>query len=113
MLSVRTCTALMAITPWTMCYAVQAPAAWRGALGSCYTACLGAGVTVAAAANFAIGKIHATWAWRLAFAVESPPALLMLGAGWGLPDTPNSLLERWAARCFPVSKHDQDIQHSQ
>ncbi len=76
---------------------LQAPVGWRGALGSCYAASLGAGLAVAAAANFAIGKIHTPWAWRLAFALESAPAVVVLGAGWALPDTPNSILQRCAA----------------
>lgn len=32
--------------------------------------------------------------WRLAFVAQLPPGVLMLAAGWALPDTPSSLLRR-------------------
>lgn len=71
----------------------MAPARFRGALNIFYQMFLLAGCIMAALINFCTQKLDG-WGWRLSLGLAAVPAGIMTIGSLGLPETPNSLVER-------------------
>ncbi|KAK1303160.1 Sugar transport protein 10 [Acorus calamus] len=72
----------------------MAPAKLRGALNIGFQLAITIGIFAANLVNYGTSKISAGYGWRVSLALAAVPAIIMTTGAMGLPDTPNSLLER-------------------
>ncbi|OAY74667.1 sugar carrier protein C-like [Ananas comosus] len=72
----------------------MAPPKLRGALNICFQLATTIGILVANLVNYGTNKIHGRYGWRISLALAAVPAGIMTLGALGLPDTPNSLIER-------------------
>ncbi|MCL7025333.1 hypothetical protein MKW94_002919 [Papaver nudicaule] len=74
----------------------MAPAKFRGAISNGFQLSINLGVLSASFINFGTQKIKGNYGWRISLAVAGIPALIVFIIGSiFLPDTPNSLIERY------------------
>lgn len=71
----------------------MAPPRLRGALNICFQVFVNTGILAASLINYGTQRLH-NWGWRLSLALAAVPAAIMTIGSLGLPDTPNSLIER-------------------
>jgi sugar porter (SP) family MFS transporter len=72
----------------------MAPARFRGALNIGFQLFTTIGILSANLINYGTNKIQGGWGWRVSLALAAVPAGIMTVGALGLPDTPNSLIER-------------------
>lgn len=72
----------------------MAPARLRGALNIGFQLFTTIGILAANLINYGTDKIEGGWGWRVSLALAAVPAGIMTVGAVGLPDTPNSLIER-------------------
>lgn len=72
----------------------MAPARLRGALNIGFQMFTTIGILAANLINYGTDKINGGWGWRVSLALAAVPAGIMTVGALGLPDTPNSLIER-------------------
>lgn len=72
----------------------MAPARLRGALNIGFQMFTTIGILAANLINYGTNKIQGGWGWRVSLALAAVPAGIMTVGAMGLPDTPNSLIER-------------------
>ncbi|KAH9324842.1 hypothetical protein KI387_005020 [Taxus chinensis] len=72
----------------------MAPARLRGGLNIGFQMFTTIGILAANLINYGTDKIRGGWGWRVSLALAAVPAGMMTIGAFGLPDTPNSLIER-------------------
>ncbi|KAF3341575.1 sugar carrier protein C-like protein [Carex littledalei] len=70
----------------------MAPPKFRGMLNIGFQLMITIGILAANLLNFVLSKYE--WGWRLSLGLAAVPALIITVGSLGLPDTPNSLIER-------------------
>ncbi|KAJ6427845.1 hypothetical protein OIU84_023284 [Salix udensis] len=73
----------------------MAPPRYRGAINNGFQLCVGIGVLSANFINFGTEKIEGGWGWRISLAMAAIPATLLTIGSLFLPETPNSLIQRF------------------
>ncbi|KAL5972993.1 Sugar transport protein mst3 [Asimina triloba] len=73
----------------------MAPARYRGALNMCFQLMITIGIFAANLINYGTNKIKGGWGWRVSLGGAAVPALIISLGSLFLPDTPNSLIERF------------------
>lgn len=71
----------------------MAPPHLRGALNMGFQMFITIGIFAANLINYGTDKID-KWGWRVSLALAAVPAIIMTTGSLGLPDTPNSMIER-------------------
>ncbi|KAH9324764.1 hypothetical protein KI387_004942, partial [Taxus chinensis] len=72
----------------------MAPARLRGGLNIGFQMFITIGILAGNLINYGTDKIIGGWGWRVSLALAAVPAGMMMIGVFGLPDTPNSLIER-------------------
>lgn len=72
----------------------MAPYKLRGALNIGFQLFTTIGILAANLINYGTDKIDGGWGWRVSLALAAVPSAIMTVGALGLPDTPNSLVER-------------------
>lgn len=72
----------------------MAPYKYRGSLNVIFQLSITLGILIANIVNYFTAKIGGGWGWRVSLGGAAIPALLISVAGYLLPDTPNSMIER-------------------
>jgi MFS transporter, SP family, sugar:H+ symporter len=70
----------------------MAPPKFRGMLNIAFQLMITIGILAANLLNFVLSKYE--WGWRVSLGLAGVPALIITIGSIGLPDTPNSLIER-------------------
>lgn len=72
----------------------MAPYKYRGSLNVIFQLSITLGILIANIVNYFTAKIDGGWGWRVSLGGAAIPAILISVAGYVLPDTPNSMIER-------------------
>ncbi|VFQ80517.1 unnamed protein product [Cuscuta campestris] len=73
----------------------MAPAKYRGGINNGFQVSVSIGVLVASLINYGTEKIRDGWGWRISLGLASVPAFILTLSGLFLPETPNSLIQRF------------------
>ena len=73
----------------------MAPPRYRGAINNGFQLCIAIGVLSANFINFGTEKIEGGWGWRISLAMAAIPATFLTIGSLFLPETPNSLIQRF------------------
>ncbi|CAK7357253.1 unnamed protein product [Dovyalis caffra] len=73
----------------------MAPPRYRGRINNGFQLCVGIGVLSANFINFGTEKIEGGWGWRVSLAMAAIPASFLTTGSLFLPETPNSLIQRF------------------
>ncbi|XP_058090161.1 sugar transport protein MST3-like [Magnolia sinica] len=73
----------------------MAPASYRGSLNMCFQLMITIGILAANLINYGTDKIKGGWGWRVSLGGAGIPALIITLGSLVLPDTPNSLIDRF------------------
>lgn len=73
----------------------MAPPRYRGAINNGFQLCIAIGVLSANFINFGTEKIEGGWGWRISLAMGAIPATFLTIGSLFLPETPNSLIQRF------------------
>lgn len=73
----------------------MAPAKYRGLLNMFFQLMITVGIFAANLVNYGTDKIKGGWGWRVSLAGAAVPAVIITVGAIFLPDTPNSLIDRF------------------
>ncbi|KAK9148416.1 hypothetical protein Scep_007173 [Stephania cephalantha] len=73
----------------------MAPPKYRGAINNGFQFSIGVGALSANLINFGTEKIKGEWGWRVSLAMAAIPAFILTLGALCLPETPNSLIQRY------------------